>query len=310
MEGESLFYAALRVLYEPNAARKGVLTHQTASLWRAGKLTLQGDMFQDMPPVLSRPARDDTVQLVEPKKMKRLGKGGTLASRQALVHSLVHIESWAVDLSWDIIARFGRDPSYSLPAEFFDDFVRVAEDECRHYELLRSRLEEMGSHYGAFAAHEALWDSAMATAHSLPARLAVEHAVHEARGLDVMPSTVLKFRSNGDEQTAQLLEEVIYKEEITHCAAGVRWLTYLHDLAHSSGSTVSERQATPDWMVKARQHSSVETWFHELVRTHFRGSLKPPFNEQARAQAGFGPQWYMPLATPPKTSAKVTVLQQ
>jgi uncharacterized ferritin-like protein (DUF455 family) len=40
------------------------------------------------------------VQLVEPKKMKRLGKGGTLASRQALVHSLVHIESWAVDLSW------------------------------------------------------------------------------------------------------------------------------------------------------------------------------------------------------------------
>lgn len=60
--------------------------------------------------------------------------------------------------------------------------IQVAEDECRHYELLRSRLEEMGSHYGAFAAHEALWDSAMATAHSLPARLAVEHAVHEARG--------------------------------------------------------------------------------------------------------------------------------
>lgn len=60
--------------------------------------------------------------------------------------------------------------------------MQVAEDECRHYELLRSRLEEMGSHYGAFAAHEALWDSAMATAHSLPARLAVEHAVHEARG--------------------------------------------------------------------------------------------------------------------------------
>lgn len=32
--------------------------------------------------------------------MRRLGKGGTLASRQGLVHSLVHIESWAVDLSW------------------------------------------------------------------------------------------------------------------------------------------------------------------------------------------------------------------
>ena len=40
------------------------------------------------------------VRLVEPRKMKSLGKGNTLQSRQRLVHSLVHIESWAVDLSW------------------------------------------------------------------------------------------------------------------------------------------------------------------------------------------------------------------
>ena len=38
--------------------------------------------------------------MVEPKKIRRLGKGGTLQSRQAIVHSLVNIESWAVDLSW------------------------------------------------------------------------------------------------------------------------------------------------------------------------------------------------------------------
>ena len=63
MEGESLVYAALRVLYEPNAARKGVLTHQTAELWRAGKLSLQDDTLLNMPPVLSRPARDDTVMI-------------------------------------------------------------------------------------------------------------------------------------------------------------------------------------------------------------------------------------------------------
>ena len=46
----------------------------------------------------------------------------------------------------------------------------MAEDECRHYELLRARLEEMGSRYGAFPAHGALWDSARETALSLPAR--------------------------------------------------------------------------------------------------------------------------------------------
>jgi hypothetical protein len=27
-----------------------------------------------------------------------------------------------------------------------------------------------------------------------------------------------------------------------------------------------------------------------------RGPLKPPFNDAARAKAGFGPQWYLPLA--------------
>jgi hypothetical protein len=55
-----------------------------------------------------------------------------------------------------------------------------------------------------------LWESAQSTAHSLPARLAVEHCVHEARGLDVLPSTVQKFRGNRDAESAALLEDIIY----------------------------------------------------------------------------------------------------
>ena len=67
------------------------------------------------------------MKVVAPGKVPSLGKGGSLASRQAILHSLVHIESWAVDLSWDIIARFGRDPVYSLPDAFLDDFVQVGQ---------------------------------------------------------------------------------------------------------------------------------------------------------------------------------------
>lgn len=74
------------------------------------------------------------MQLVHPQKMKRLKAGGTLSSCQAIVHALVHIESWAIDLSWDIIARFG---DASLPRGFFDDFVSVAEEECKHHLLLK-----------------------------------------------------------------------------------------------------------------------------------------------------------------------------
>lgn len=54
----------------------------------------------------------------------------------------------------------------------------------------QARLRELGSEYGALPAHEGLWESAAATAHSLPARLAVESCVHEARGLDVLPQTI------------------------------------------------------------------------------------------------------------------------
>lgn len=30
-----------------------------------------------------------------------------------------------MDLSWDIIVRFGTNPTYKLPKAFFDDFVQV-----------------------------------------------------------------------------------------------------------------------------------------------------------------------------------------
>lgn len=77
----------------------------------------------------------------------------------------------------DIIARFGKQES--MPRDFFTDFVKVAQDEGRHFTLLAARLKELGSFYGALPAHDGLWDSASATSKDLLARLAIEHCVHE-----------------------------------------------------------------------------------------------------------------------------------
>lgn len=66
-----------------------------------------------------------------------------------------------------------------MPIDFFTDFVKVAQDEGRHFTLLAARLEELGSFYGALPAHDGLWDSAIATSRDLLARLAIEHCVHE-----------------------------------------------------------------------------------------------------------------------------------
>jgi hypothetical protein len=49
------------------------------------------------------------------------------------------------------------------------------------------------------------------------------------------------------------------------------------------------------WEQLAREHGTVEKWFHALVRAHFKGNTKPPFNEEAREKAGFTKSWYEPL---------------
>ena len=92
--------------------------------------------------------------------------------------------------------------------------LQVAVDEASHYQYLQERLEALGSHYGALPVHDGLWESAAATAHSLPARLAVESCVHEARGLDRLPLTIQKFHNSGDKESVKLLEK-IYKVDTT-----------------------------------------------------------------------------------------------
>ncbi|KAI3748547.1 hypothetical protein L6452_11688 [Arctium lappa] len=283
-DGETLVEAALRVLNTADPVEKARLGDQIANNWLQGLIVNPYNPSQPDIVVPDRPARLANVKLVSPSLMPKLGKAGSLQSRQAIVHSLVHTESWAIDLSWDIIARFGKQES--MPREFFNDFVRVAQDEGRHFTLLAARLEELGSFYGALLAHDGLWDSAVATSKDLFARLAVEHCVHEARGLDVLPTTISRFRNGGDNETADLLETVVYPEEITHCAAGVKWFKYL-----------CSRSKTPTGDVDGDEESGdVIEKFHEIVRAYFRGPLKPPFNEAARKAAGFGPQWYEPLA--------------
>lgn len=115
----------------------------------------------------------------------------------------------------------------------------------------------------------------------------------------MLPTTISRFRKGGDDQTADLLEKVVYPEEISHCAAGVKWFKYL-----CTRSTILD--SVDHFPVPAEcgiqendskvEENEVINKFHETVRTYFRGPLKPPFNEAARKAAGFGPHWYEPLA--------------
>lgn len=110
-------------------------------------------------------------------------------SRISILHSMANIELWAVDLSWDIIARFVphyRLNDQPLPKEFTDDFVKVALDETKHFNLLRQRLEAFGSHFGALPVHNGMFLSPPSLSNTLTSLLAVCECVYIRRQIGIV----------------------------------------------------------------------------------------------------------------------------
>jgi uncharacterized ferritin-like protein (DUF455 family) len=198
--------------------------------------------------------------------MPKRGRGGSDRGRLAMLHALAHIEFGAIDLAFDMAGRFGA----SFPRMFVDDWIGVGADEAMHFVLLDRRLKAMGSGYGALPAHDGLWEAAEATRGDVLARLALVPMVLEARGLDVTPATVERFQAAGDARSAAILTR-IYTDEIRHVRAGTKWFTFASE---------------------SRGFLPVPHW-HELIRTHFRGALKPPFNASARDEAGLSQDFYL-----------------
>ena len=256
---------AVAVLGAADPAEKVRLSRALAADWRAGAIVAVG---RGAPP--DRPARPDRPRLAAPREMPRRRTGGGPGKRIALLHAIAHIELNAIDLAWDLIARF---TGAGLPRAFYDDWVAVAGEEANHFDLLARRLADLGSAYGELPAHDGLWQAAADTAGDIAARLAVVPLVLEARGLDVTPAMIARLERHGDAESAAVLG-LILAEEIGHVAAGRRWFEHV----------CASRGVAP-----------VPT-YQQLVGRHFKGQLKPPFNTAARTEAGFSEQFYLPLA--------------
>ncbi len=235
-----------------------------ARAWRRGDLRHAFDVA--MPDSPARPSRPP---LLPPSQMPKRGRGGSERGRIAMLHALAHIEFSAIDLAFDLVGRFGAD----FPPAFVDDWFAVGADEAMHFALLDRRLKTLGSAYGDLPAHDGLWEAAVETAGDPLARLAVVPMVLEARGLDVTPAAVARFEAAGDRRSAAILGR-IYRDEIRHVAAGSKWF----------------RRGC-----ESQRIDPVSAW-KRLVGTHFRGALKPPFNDSARDEAGLSRDYYMALA--------------
>jgi uncharacterized ferritin-like protein (DUF455 family) len=257
----SLRAAAVGVLLTADPAAKAEAASTLRRRWSAGELALAGDG----PPPPDRPARPARPELLHPGAMPRRGRAGSPRARFALLHALAHIELNAIDLAVDIVARWGP----AMPAGFTSDWLKVADEEATHFGLLADLLAAMGGGYGDLPAHDGLWEAAQATANDLEARLAIVPQVLEARGLDVTPPMIARFEAAGDAEAVAVLSRIL-ADEIGHVETGNRWF---RKLCSESVSKPEER-------------------FRQLVETHFRGAVKPPFNVSARLSAGLTTDWY------------------
>lgn len=263
----SLSEMAVDVLTTSDGREKTAKSRRHAADWfaarEAGETPEIGRAVPPMQP--SRPARPE---LLDPRQMPKR-KPGTPQGRIAMLHAVAHIELNAVDLHWDIIARFSDIP---MPVGYYDDWVKAADEESKHFNLMCDCLEAAGSHYGALPAHAGMWRAAEDTAEDFMGRLAVVPMVLEARGLDVTPGMIALFTKAGDAQAVAALE-TIYAEEVHHVAYGSKWFHFLC----------------------GRHEMDPKLAFHDLVGRYFHSSLKPPFNEEKRAEAGLPPDFYWPL---------------
>ncbi|KAH9942812.1 hypothetical protein B0H21DRAFT_867514, partial [Amylocystis lapponica] len=261
----TLMQWAVLILNTANPMLKVERTKHAVHMFRTGQLTSIGNRYSNAPQPPDVPPREEAYSrnTVDP------GRVAKRKNRAVMLHALANIEQWA----WDIMARFG--PAHpDLPPAFFSDFAKMALDESKHFSLLTARLAALSpsTPYGSLPVHAALWESASVTFVSLRARLAIIHLVHEARGLDVNPATIERFRRAGDMESVRALE-VIHHDEVTHVTTGHRWFTWLC----------------------ARQGVDPVQTFREEVRRCWRGDVKGPFNVEAREKAGMTQDFYQDL---------------
>lgn len=252
----NLFEFAEACLYDAAIDEKLALTHRARQLLESGEL----DLKAAQPPLaISGVTFPNRPELLPPRLMpnRKLTAPGGVA---AFFHAIAHIEFVAIYLAWDIIYRFR-----GLPNQFYQDWLRIADEEAQHFALIRTHLQSMDIAYGDLPAHSGLWDHARDTADDVLARLALVPRCLEARGLDVTPGLIDKFKKLGDNAGVLLLERIL-TDEIGHVERGSFWFKTL----------CTQQGFDPD------------SKFQQLIGQYYLGGKpKGPFNHEIRKLAGF-----------------------
>lgn len=252
---ENIFHLAFQCLIESDIDKKLSMSIDAVKKIKSGSVeyTVSNLEVENV-----MPGRPDKPELIKPQDVARRNMH-TEEGRAAMVHSFAHIEFNAINLAWDLICRF-----QDMPKEFYLDWAQVAGEETKHFKLLRDYLNRKGYDYGSFPAHDGLWTIAEQTKHDVLLRLAVVPRIMEARGLDVTPDLIERFRQAKDDEMVAILE-LILEEEIGHVMFGTKWYRFI---CH-------------------RMEKDPEENFRKIMNDFLPSSKTKKINKNARLQAGF-----------------------
>ena len=216
-----------------------------------------------VPHVFERPSYASMCRIVDPRELPARKDFDTPEGLATLIHAITHIEYSAIDLALDAVYRFPE-----MPQEYKQDWLTVAEDEIRHFKMLKSLLDELGYVYGDFPVHCGLFDAAVHTSGSVLDRMAIVPRYYEASGLDVNPQIIKKLDNKRKNPLVKKLIDalnVIYDEEIDHVYKGDKWFKYL-----------------------CKERGLDESVYFEILEAYkLLSKHRPHINVEARKEAGF-----------------------
>ncbi len=136
---KNIFKFAEACLLQTTIDEKLALTHQAWQTLENGQLSLLSE--QPALPIEQVTFPDRPI-LLPPRDMPKR-KFGSTEGIAAFFHAITHVEFIAIYLAWDMLYRFR-----GLPDQFYQDWLRVADEEAQHFELLSKHLQTMQVNYG------------------------------------------------------------------------------------------------------------------------------------------------------------------
>ena len=233
------------------------------------KFEMFNDLYQNLnkfdfkstesPQIFKKPSYESFCKVVPPAKVLRRRGFETDEKKAVLLHAIVHIEYSAIDLALDACYRFRN-----LPKEYYLDWLEVADDEIRHFNLINTLLKKTGYKYGDFEVHNSLFEASQKT-NKLLSRMAVIPRWYEAGGLDANEKIIEKLKKYNDPFANEVIKalEIILKEEIPHVQKGDKWFK---------------------WECKRQNLEPIKTYF-EIIDEFFKNWKKKEINVSARLKA-------------------------